>query len=415
MFVAPLVDAQEAPEQTIREAREQQEQVRREKAELAKQLDLLEASDAELLEALATLNEEIAAQELRVEGARIEVEQAQGEQARLDLEIAELAAEVAELREMTIERAVAAYVAPRGNETVAGDPTEAARRDALFRQVDLDGRDLIDQLRAATDDLDLLETQASAAAQAAAERQADYEAQIALLEEDVAAQERLRTALAEEIAHLEEEIEAMAAAESEIQAIIRDSQREIARREALARAATSTTTTTTSTTTTTIAEQPSGGESTTTTTADSPDAATTTTTTAPVVLQPAGDPDVIWPSRGAVTSPYGNRVHPITGGQRFHAGIDIDGDTGDPIWAAQSGTVIYSGWMSGYGETIMIDHNGYVTLYGHMSQRQISKGSAVSQGQQIGLMGSTGNSTGSHLHFEIRIDGSTVNPMAYLP
>lgn len=104
-----------------------------------------------------------------------------------------------------------------------------------------------------------------------------------------------------------------------------------------------------------------------------------------------------------ITSCVGYRYHPITGAWKYHAGMDIGSSYGSTIWASDSGTVILSGWNGGYGECVMIDHgNGYYTLYGHMSSRAVSEGQAVSQGQTIGYVGSTGNSTGPHLHFEIR-------------
>ena len=100
----------------------------------------------------------------------------------------------------------------------------------------------------------------------------------------------------------------------------------------------------------------------------------------------------------------------------MHTGIDI-GTSGatPPIVAANGGTVIYSGWKGGYGKAIMFDHGGgIVTLYAHCSSLHVSKGQAVSRGQTIANVGSTGNSTGPHLHFEVRLDGSYKNPLSYL-
>ena len=425
-----FVSAQESAEETLRDAREAREESRRAQADLAKDIDLLEASDAELIAALEALNEQIFAQEQLVATAQDEVARARAEEARLREEIAATRLAAVELQERAFDRMVAAYVAPRDESITSSDPTASARREALFRQVDLDSQDLIDELRAVEDDLNVLEQRADQAALDAAEREVGLQAALAVLEDDVAAQERLRAELADEIAALEQQFEDMARAEAELVAVIRDAQREIARQEALARAATSTTTTTTTSTTAppTTAADPStdDGDTTDTTVADDADSGdgdgddtdtddgTDTGTTTTTEAQADVTPSVIWPTTGAVTSGFGNRIHPITGGSRWHAGIDIGSRTGTAIWAAQSGTVIFSGWMSGYGETIMIDHGGYVTLYAHQSERQIAKGASVSQGQQIGLVGSTGNSTGPHLHFEVRIDGNAVNPMNYL-
>jgi murein DD-endopeptidase MepM/ murein hydrolase activator NlpD len=122
-----------------------------------------------------------------------------------------------------------------------------------------------------------------------------------------------------------------------------------------------------------------------------------------------------WPAPSTyVTSSYGYRNHPIFGTSRFHSGVDIAADYGDPIAAADSGTVIYSDWMSGYGYTVIIDHgNGISTLYAHNSSLYVGNGQYVNKGQQIAGAGSTGYSTGPHLHFEVRVNGSTINPMSY--
>lgn len=116
-----------------------------------------------------------------------------------------------------------------------------------------------------------------------------------------------------------------------------------------------------------------------------------------------------WPISGPITSYYGSRWG------SFHTGIDIDGVTGQPYEAAASGTVTFAGYDGGYGYCIIIDHgNGVATRYGHSSKLKVHAGQHVSKGQIIGLVGSTGHSTGSHLHFEIIINGSTVNPLNYL-
>ena len=122
-----------------------------------------------------------------------------------------------------------------------------------------------------------------------------------------------------------------------------------------------------------------------------------------------------WPLGGPITSPFGWRVHPITGASRFHSGIDIGGDYGDTIHAAGAGIVSYAGWISGYGYAVIIDHGGGIsTLYGHNQALLVSEGQSVSQGQAIAECGSTGNSTGPHCHFEVRVDGEPVDPMGYL-
>ena len=128
-----------------------------------------------------------------------------------------------------------------------------------------------------------------------------------------------------------------------------------------------------------------------------------------------GTGQLSWPCSGVITSPQGYRVHPIFGTTIYHSGMDIGVDYGTPIHAADSGTVIYSGWISGYGNAVIIDHgNGMETLYGHNQSLYVSEGQNVSKGEVIAGAGSTGNSTGPHCHFEVRINGSPVDPMGYL-
>ena len=133
------------------------------------------------------------------------------------------------------------------------------------------------------------------------------------------------------------------------------------------------------------------------------------------VMPSGGGGGMIWPLGGPVTSEFGWRTHPIFGSQRFHSGIDIGGDYGLPICAAQSGVVIEAGWIGGYGNTVMIDHGGgIVTLYGHNESLAVGVGQQVGQGQVIAYCGSTGNSTGPHCHFEVRLGGEPVSPWDYL-
>ena len=129
----------------------------------------------------------------------------------------------------------------------------------------------------------------------------------------------------------------------------------------------------------------------------------------------SGSGGMIWPISGPITSEFGWRTHPITGDQRFHSGLDIGGDYGIPVHAAQGGTVTYAGWISGYGNTVIIDHGGGITtLYGHNQSLAVSEGQSVSQGETISYCGSTGNSTGPHCHFEVRQNGEPVSPYGYL-
>ena len=120
------------------------------------------------------------------------------------------------------------------------------------------------------------------------------------------------------------------------------------------------------------------------------------------------------PSTTYVTSPYGWRFHPIQKRNKLHTGIDIGAGYGASVIAAEGGTVLRAGWNGGYGQYIVIDHgNGLSTLYAHNSTLLVSAGQVVTRGQKIALVGSTGNSTGPHLHFEVLLYGQTQDPMSY--
>lgn len=128
-----------------------------------------------------------------------------------------------------------------------------------------------------------------------------------------------------------------------------------------------------------------------------------------------GSGGLVWPApSGSAGSGYGWRTHPIYGTRKFHKGTDIPAPGGSAVLAAKAGTVVQSYYSSSYGNYIVVNHGGGVmTAYAHLSSRLVSAGATVSAGQQIGKVGSTGNSTGNHLHFEVYVNGSTVNPMSY--
>jgi len=125
---------------------------------------------------------------------------------------------------------------------------------------------------------------------------------------------------------------------------------------------------------------------------------------------------MIWPVNGRITSNFGWRTHPIKNTRLFHNGLDIAVSSGTPVKAAAGGEVVHSGWMNGFGYTVIVDHGrGVETLYAHNSKVSVSKGSMVNKGQQVALSGNTGLSTGPHLHFGVLKNEKPLNPKNYLP
>lgn len=128
-----------------------------------------------------------------------------------------------------------------------------------------------------------------------------------------------------------------------------------------------------------------------------------------------GSGTMAMPLKAPVTSPFGWRRHPIFGVRKFHTGVDLAGKNHSPIRAADSGSVLYTGWYGGYGKVVIISHGkGMATLYAHMSKTAVNVADNVSKGDIVGFEGSTGFSTGPHLHFEVRVDGKPNNPLNYL-
>lgn len=124
----------------------------------------------------------------------------------------------------------------------------------------------------------------------------------------------------------------------------------------------------------------------------------------------------VWPTSGQITSGYGYRSDPVHGRTKFHSGLDIANGRGTPVYAAAPGTVVKAGTSSGYGRVVEIDHGfGITTKYAHNTTLRVREGEKVEAGDYIATMGSTGKSTGPHVHFELRLDGNAVDPLPYLP
>ncbi len=369
-------------EQRIEDLRQQREQLARDAADVAMQLDALSADDAALLQALEELDDYISLQQARVQATAESILAAEIEAETAQAEAEQHEAEIEAVKERLRQRAVEAYVQPAVDvvEQYSTSFNETAVRIFLLELAIGNELELTDDLRTAEAQLEVLHQQAlDRAADAQQQRQAQQQ-QLAELESARAAAVELRAeirarinewnSLSEEIEHSDRQME------NEIRRI----EEEIRRREEEARRRA-------------IEEERRLFEA----------------ENGPFLL-------VAWPAVGDKTSGFGPRVHPIFGGVRQHNGIDLNGNTGDPVRAARSGEVILAGARTGFGNTIVIYHgHGYSTLYAHLSRIEVSENQQVQSGDRIGAVGSTGWSTGPHLHFELRIDGRAVDPTPYLP
>ena len=349
--------------------------VRSERTEIANEVldagDRLEALTAELEAA----RQRVADTDWAIKVAELDIAELSGRIADRQDRIAELGADIEEIKGDAVARAVELYMQGQRPSTITIFDIEDAGKFAVRLAYATRVQEVSDHLIA---DLEALTVQAKREQDrlAAEQRQlrvdaefldfqrSEREADVALVESraaevavEVAALEARMAELQHEVEHIEGEIAALAREEAAIKALI-------------------------------VQQQNSGG-------------------TRPGIL--------LRPVPGGVSSGYGYRIHPIYGERRLHTGWDMNAGCGAPIRAAESGVVIYSGVKGGYGNTIIIDHGGGMsTLYAHQSRLGLAYGSSVGIGDTIGWIGNTGVSTSCHLHFEVRIDGSPVDPAPYL-
>ena len=373
---------------------EKREATRAQKAEVAAQIDTLRASDDQLEAAVRTLDAEAATQSATNQAAQQALQAAHVTLGAAQSRLAATEVRMTDLRQRAAAVAVQAYVHPGADPLLqiikAKDLAEASRRQTLLATVASGDRDVLEQLRAARQDQQMEQENLLRARDVAEERKRAAAEKLDALQRALADQTRLKSALEGRIAQFSAEVEALAREEAALSATIRA-------RQAAATAAAAPRVT------------PAPGV------APAPGGAPGVATAPSVPTAPSGGgrssgAGMVWPTTGSVTSSFGERWG------RLHAGLDIANDLGTPIRAATDGTVILAGWNGGYGNSIVIDHGGGLsTLYAHASRLRAADGQAVRQGDLIADMGSTGNSTGSHLHFETRVNGSPRNPAGYLP
>ena len=377
-------------QQQIEDLRGQREQIARDAAEVAKQVDALVADDEALLAALKELDDYIELQLARIDAADKSIAAAEAEAVAAQMEADWLAQEIESIRARLRERAIQAFVKPQADivEQLANDSlNENAVRLFLIDLAIGNELEITDELRTAEAQLEVVRRRAVGRAEEAERERAAQQQRLAEIEDARAVAEAFRAEVQSRIDEWRREAAVLARVDKEMEREIFAIEEELRRaeeerrrleEEARRRA---------------VEEQRRAHEA----------------ANGPFEL-------VAWPADGEKTSGFGPRVHPVYGDVRLHQGIDIDGDTGDRVRAARSGEVILAGSRSGYGNTVVVYHGlGYSTLYAHLSRISVTVGDQVSSGDRIGSIGSTGLSTGPHLHFELRIDGEAVDPIPYLP
>jgi murein DD-endopeptidase MepM/ murein hydrolase activator NlpD len=353
----------------LSDLRRQREEAREAEQAALEQIDLLRADAEVIRDTLLEIQELVDAQVARVEGAQQALAAADAEvlarqQLADDADVA-IEATIAQIR----VRAVDAYVGTGESGLEAwladGDVNQTAIRIAMLDFTAGSERDLLDNLRAHRSAREINVEFGEVAKQEADRLRAKVEEELAVLQERRTLQLEVQAELASRIDAWLFEADERAQASEEFTALIR-------------------------------AE-----------------------TAAATGLRPgsASLKGFIMPTSGRIGSAFGPRVHPIFGAVREHTGVDIGSRTGNPIWASKDGRVIFSGWKGGYGNTVVMVHgDGTVTtLYAHMSVIRANVGDVVDQGELVGEIGSTGFSTGPHLHFEVRVNGIPKDPVAFLP
>ncbi|MDQ1397007.1 MAG: hypothetical protein QOG64_2266 [Acidimicrobiaceae bacterium] len=341
-------------------------------------VDTATASDAELDSAVRAMDAEVNIQQARSDTAHQSLEAAVAQAAAAEAKVTATEADVQAMRTAVMSRAVQAYVHPEAVTTGAmvdfADIGELSRKAALIEQVASQDRETLDKLHAVKSDLEADQQLALRARDLAEQRRQLEDLTLGELRQAKADKQRLQGALQDRVKEYQDEADQVATEESALSTLIRS-------KEAPAPASRA--------------------------------ASAPQDPAAPPPPPPNGrtsSSGLIWPINGPVSSPFGYRWG------RLHAGIDISCGIGTPIHAAKSGTVIFAGQMSGYGNVIVIDHGGgFSTLYAHQSRLAVRDGQSVDQGAVIGYSGNTGHSTGPHLHFETRVNANPQNPRPYLP
>lgn len=364
---------------SVADARAERQEIREQRAAAAGELDAARAEDAEVQAALDAINESVLAQQNALADAQRQLDTARAVAVQANEDVAVAQQQITQIRAELSTLAVTGFVSDETHDSgsfdylSAEDPTDAIRRSVMLQLADTDAADLLEQMRVVQEDSDIAQAVADNAVEQAAVLEAEMASILVDLEAQQAVQAQLQAELAARVADWEATVAGYEAEEAALSEFIRQEEAKV------------------------IPPPPAAGQ-------------------APAAASGTSAAGFRWPIAARVTSEYGWRIHPIYGTKRLHAGIDLGAGSGTPIAAAAGGTVIFAGVQGGYGNTVVISHgNGISTLYAHQSQIGVSNGAQVAAGEVIGYVGSTGASTGPHLHLEFRVNGSAVNPRGYLP
>ncbi|MEC7117116.1 MAG: peptidoglycan DD-metalloendopeptidase family protein [Actinomycetota bacterium] len=366
--------------EVIEEAKEQRELKRQEQLAAEAEIALLEAEDLEVVAALEAATSLVNLQEAKAQAAEQRLQAALDTKIQAQEDFLAIASEIEEIEQRALTYAVESYIGMSDRRTEAWfeaeDATIAAHKIALLDLISSNTNDVLDQLQLIQEERSYLLTKAAVAQEEADAIREELEQVRVELDAQKAVREEIKKELDVRRAHWDSVLATAVEEQQEITDFIAAEEERIAREleEARRRAEL----------------EARLGE-----------------------ITEAG---WVLPSPGAITSWFGPRLHPILGYTRMHNGVDFNCWTGDPIRSATDGIVIMAQYYGGYGYTIIVQHaNSLSTLYAHLSAFNSQVNDYVVAGQQIGQCGTTGLSTGPHLHFEVRQSGAPVNPLPYLP
>ena len=366
--------------EVIEEAKEQRELKRQEQLAAEAEIALLEAEDLEVVAALEAATSLVNLQEAKAQAAEQRLQAALDTKIQAQEDFLAIASEIEEIEQRALTYAVESYIGMSDRRTEAWfeaeDATIAAHKIALLDLISSNTNDVLDQLKLIQEERSYLLTKAAVAQEEADAIREELEQVRVELDAQKAVREEIKKELDVRRAHWDSVLATAVEEQKEITDFIAAEEERIAREleEARRRAELE------------------------------------------ARLGQITEAGWVLPSPGAITSWFGPRLHPILGYARMHNGVDFNCWTGDPIRSATDGIVIMAQYYGGYGYTIIVQHaNSLSTLYAHLSAFNSQVNDYVVAGQQIGQCGTTGLSTGPHLHFEVRQSGAPVNPLPYLP